>query len=173
MKMTTRVHLCCGPQIWPGWINVDAVNFGQEVTADLGKAWDFSEPDSVDYIMCKDGFEHMDSTEHFLREAARILKPGGRLELWVPHFHNPSAYRLTHRSYYSWSLFDAFPEPHDAVQNLKVVSNRLYVGQKQSRAFRPVHWIANRYPKWWERLFYVSNVEVIFEKTPDTNHALQ
>jgi predicted SAM-dependent methyltransferase len=164
--MSTRVHLCCGPQIWPGWVNVDVVDFGQEVKADLAQSWRFSAPGSVDYILCKDGFEHMESTEHFLREAARILRPGGRLELWVPHFRNPSAYRLTHRSYYSWSLFNVFPEPHDVVQNLRVISNRLYIGHKSSRALAPLHWLANLNPKWWERLLYVSNVEVILEKVP-------
>lgn len=160
-----KLHLCCGPQIWgDGWINVDAVDFGQEIVADLGKRWTFVEPDSIDCIACKDGFEHMESTEHFLREAARVLKVHGRLEIWVPHFKNPSAYRITHRTYYSWSLFNAFPEPHDCVQNLKVVSNKLYIGRRHSRSSVPLDWVANRWPKWWERLCYVSNLEVIFEK---------
>ncbi len=160
-----KVHLCCGPQEYPGWLNVDAVDFGFNRVADHGKSWDFVEPGSVDYILCKDGFEHMDSPEHFLEQAARVLKVGGKVEIWVPHFKNPSAYRITHRTYYAWSLFDAYPEPHDRTKNLRVVSNRIYVGHKDSRLFAPVHAIANRFPKWFERLFYVSNVETILERT--------
>ena len=160
-----KIHLCCGPQQYPGWLNVDAIDFGFNVVADLGKAWNFAPADSAEYIVCKDGFEHMESPSHFLAEAARILAPGGCLELWVPHYKNPSAYRLTHRTYYSWSLFDAFPEPHDAVQNLKVVHNRIYIGRRESAIFGPLHFLANISPKWWERLFYVSNVEVKLKKS--------
>ena len=159
-----KVHLCCGPENFTGWLNVDAIDFGFNTVADLSKEWNFVEPGSVDYILCKDGFEHMDSTEHFLEQAARVLKPGGKLELWVPHYKNPSAYRITHRTYYSWSLFSVYPEPHDRVQNLRVVSNRLYIGHKDSALFAPLHKLINLCPKWWERVFYASNVEVVLEK---------
>jgi predicted SAM-dependent methyltransferase len=159
-----KVHLCCGPQQYPGWLNVDAVDFGFNIVADLDSEWTFAQPNSIEYIVCKDGFEHMESPNHFLVEAARILKPGGCLELWVPHYKNPAAYRLTHRTYYSWSLFDVFPEPHDAVHTLKVVHNRIFIGRKESAIFKPIHWLANFSPKWWERLFYVSNVEVKLQK---------
>jgi len=30
-----RIHLCCGPQQYPGWLNVDAIDFGFNVVADL------------------------------------------------------------------------------------------------------------------------------------------
>lgn len=158
-----KVHLCCGLDNFPGWLNVDAINFGFNTVADLGKEWTFAEPGTVDYILCKDGFEHMDSPEHFLAQAAKVLKPGGVLELWVPHYKNPSAYRITHKTYYSWNLFSVYPEPHDKVK-LKVISNRLYIGRKESAVFAPLHWLINLCPKWWERLFYASNVEVCLQR---------
>ena len=167
MDTTTKLHLCCGPrQRFPeslGWLNVDASDFGFNIVADLGGPWGFVEPESVDYIVCNDGFEHMADHQHFLSEASRVLKVGGRMELWVPHFKNPSAYRITHRSFYSWSLWDAYPEPHDATRNLKVVSNRIYVGHEHG-PMAPINWLANVSPKWWERLAYVSNVKVILQK---------
>jgi len=159
-----RIHLACGRSLMKGWINVDVIDFGQEVIADLEERWDFADEGSIDHIYCKDGFEHVDSAEHFLHEAARLLKPGGILQLWVPHSKNPSAYRLTHKRLVSWSFFNAFPEPHDKVQNLKTISNKIYIGDKESAAWRPIHFIINQFPKWSERLLYVSSIEVIFEK---------
>jgi len=160
-----KVHFCCGPFVRKGWINVDCIDFGQEVIADLQEPWHFLDSNSVDHIYCKDGLEHQDSVEHFLREAARVLRPGGTLEIWVPHFKNPSAYRVTHRHWFSWSYFDVYPEPHDAVQNLEVILNRIYIGRKDSAMWAPIHWLANLFPKWWERILYVSNVQVVFRKT--------
>lgn len=159
-----KMHLCCGPQLMKGWVNVDAVDFGQEIVADIEKPWSFAADGSASEIYCKDGFEHVESVEHFLGEAARILKNGGILTIWVPHFKNPSAYRMTHRRLLSWSYFHAFPEPHDAVKNLRVVSNKIYVGHKNSMTWAPVHVMINLIPKWWERTAYVSNIEAVFMK---------
>lgn len=161
----SKVHLCCGPVLHlPGWINVDAVNFGQEVVADLNKPWDFVPEGSVSEIRCDDGFEHVLDGNHFLKEAARILKPGGTLQIWVPHYKNPSAYRVTHLRICSWSMFNAYPEPHDVTQALRIKSNRLYIGWKASRLWAPIHALINLFPKWWERFFYASNIEVVFER---------
>ena len=125
-----KVHLCCGPLVRPGWLNVDALEFGQEVVADLNNPWSFLKDDEADYIYCKDGVEHLESAKHFLRECARTLKSGGVLEINVPHLKNPSAYRLTHRHLFSWSYFEIFPEPHDSVQNLRMTSNLLVLANR-------------------------------------------
>ena len=160
-----KIHLCCGPNdMMPGWINVDAVNFGQEVTADLGKPWLFAADGKAEEIYCKDGFEHMESVEHFLRESARVLMVGGTLKIWVPHVKNPSSCRITHKTYYTWNCFSVYPEPHDSTQSLRVVSNRIYIGHKDSVLWKPVHALINVFPKWWERVGYVSNIEVVFQK---------
>lgn len=160
-----KVHLCCGPtDIMKGWVNVDACNFGQEIIANIEERWDFAADGSVSEIYCKDGFEHVDSAEHFLSETARVLRTSGTLTVWVPHYKNPSAYRMTHKRLLSWSYFNVFPEPHDAVQNLRVISNRIYIGHKDSKAWWCVHTLINLIPKWWERIGYISNIEVVFEK---------
>jgi predicted SAM-dependent methyltransferase len=162
-----KVHLCCGPEIWGnGWTNVDAIDFGGNIVADLGKPWTFAEDHSVDEIVCNDGFEHMIDVEHFLEQCARVLKPGGTVRLWVPHYKSPSAYRITHKTLYSWSLWNAYPEPHDRTKTLRVKSNRLFIGRRDSTIAKPFHAIINLFPKWWERLAYVSNVEVVLERVP-------
>jgi predicted SAM-dependent methyltransferase len=160
-----KYHLCCGPQLWGnGWTNVDIGHFGQEIEADLSKPWTFCPDGTADYIICKDGFEHMPSAEHFLKEASRILKKGGILEIWVPHFKNPSAYRLTHLRLCSWSYFDIFPEAHDETRTLKVVENKIYVGNEKSWLWATFHAFINLFPKWWERLFYTSNISVKMQR---------
>ena len=163
-KKEVKFHLCCGPSPLDGWVNVDMFDFGQEVVFDLTKEWDFAASGSVDRIFCKDGLEHLPSVEHFFRESARILRPGGVLEIWVAHFKNPSAYRVTHHHWFSWSYFDIYPEPHDDVKDLRILTNTIYIGRKSSALWRPIHWLANLNPKWWERLFYVSNIEATFQK---------
>ena len=159
-----RLHLCCGKDIRKNWFNVDMIDFGQEIVADVEQHWSFADPGSVDQIYCKDGFEHVDSAEHFLKEAARVLKPGGTLHMLVPHYKNPSAYRMSHKRLLSWSYFNVFPEPHDKVQNLRVVSNKIIVGREESPLWKPFHYLVNKFPKWFERLFYVSNIEVVLQK---------
>ena len=159
-----KVQLCCGTNQRSGWLNVDLVDLGQDVVADLGKPWDFLDENSVDHIYCKDGFEHQESLEHFLEQSASALKLGGILEIWVPHFKNPSAYRLSHKHFFSWSCFDAYPEHHDKIRNLKVISNRLILGHNDVFPWKTIHRIINIFPKWWERIFYVSNLYVKFKK---------
>ena len=160
-----KLHLCCGPEdIRKGWINVDACNFGQEVIANIEKRWDFVGDGALSEIYCKDGFEHVNSAEHFLGEAAKVLRAGGTLTIWVPHYKNPSAYRLTHKRLLSWSYFDVFPEPHDSVQSLRVISNKIYIGHKESKFWSIPHALINFVPRWWERIAYVSNIEVVFER---------
>ena len=160
----TKLHLCCGFDYKEGFVNIDNIPGGvQDVRADLNKQWDFAKTNSADYIYIKDGLEHLDSLEHFFKEAARALKPGGKLEIWVPHYKSPSAYKITHKTFLSWSTFDSFPEPHDPVKNLRVVSNRLIV-EPRVFPFTMLNPIANIMPKFWERLFYVSSIRVVLQK---------
>lgn len=162
--MALNVHLCCGKVLKPGFLNVDSIDFGQEVTTDLDKKWSFLKDNSVDYMLIDNGLEHLDSVEFFLAECSRALKKGGRVEIIVPHYRSPSAYRLTHRHYFSWSYFNVFPEAHDTVQNLKVVSNKLIV----ERRFFPLtllNFFANLLPGLWERHCYCSGIDIIIEKT--------
>ncbi len=63
-------------------------------------------------------------------------------------------------------MFDVFPEPHDPVQGLKVVSNRLVVEPKFF-PFTLLNICANIMPRFWEKLFYCSGIVVVLEKAPN------
>ncbi|MEM4257195.1 MAG: methyltransferase domain-containing protein [Candidatus Diapherotrites archaeon] len=159
-----KLHLCCGKQILEDFINVDQLDFGQEIVADLNKKWKFAKNNSVEYIYIKDGLEHLESLEHFFKECERVLKPKGIVEIRVPHYKSPSAYRMTHKHYFSWNFFNTFPEPHDNIKKLKVISNQL-IFEPKVFPFTLMNILTNLFPKYWEKFFYACEIKVKLQKT--------
>lgn len=41
--------------------------------------------ETFDYVLSREGIEHLENQAHFLRECARVLKPGGKLILTTPN----------------------------------------------------------------------------------------
>jgi predicted SAM-dependent methyltransferase len=85
-KTDLRLHLGCGPRLMPGWVNVDAFE-----RSGLDLRWDLRDPlpcpGAVAELIYSEHFlEHLeqDAAEAFLREVARLLRPGGVLRLGVP-----------------------------------------------------------------------------------------
>jgi SAM-dependent methyltransferase len=85
-----RLNLGANDARVAGYISVDR-NGPADFIADLTCAWPW--PDSsVDDILAHDVFEHIDNRDFpgqkgiiwCLNEAHRVLKPGGKLDLWVP-----------------------------------------------------------------------------------------
>ena len=71
---------------------VDLVGDVYEVLAQFPEA-------SVDNVYSSHFFEHVPDLEKLLQEVSRVLKPGGSLQLTVPHFSNPYYYSdPTHRT---------------------------------------------------------------------------
>jgi hypothetical protein len=53
---------------------------------------------TVDKVSSFHFFEHIENLSHLMLEVARIVRPGGTLEIVVPHFSNPYFYSdFTHR----------------------------------------------------------------------------
>jgi predicted SAM-dependent methyltransferase len=83
-----RLHLGCGPNILPGWINIDSVPTSPGIRGDIALTalpW----PDaSVDEILSEHVFEHLSFAEEKLawHELARVLRLGGTATLEVPDF---------------------------------------------------------------------------------------
>jgi ubiquinone/menaquinone biosynthesis C-methylase UbiE len=56
---------------------------------------------AIDEVFSSHFLEHVEDVELLLRQIVRVLRPGGRLELVVPHFSNPYFYSdLTHRHHF-------------------------------------------------------------------------
>ncbi len=73
--------------------NVCSVDLFPRHRAAPGQSWvcaDANDPlpfraSSFDYLLCREGIEHLEDQMGFLRECARVLRPGGRIILTTPN----------------------------------------------------------------------------------------
>jgi len=84
--LPVKLHLGCGPKRKEGWVNIDLFDRAADLQLDLRNAWPFPD-NSVSYIYSEHVFEHFEihtEVPHFLREALRVLEPGGIFDVVVP-----------------------------------------------------------------------------------------
>lgn len=95
-----KLDLGCGKNKQAGFLGVDSRPFeGVDVVADLTLLWQW-ENDSVEEVHCSHFVEHLNSQErvHFVNELYRVLKPGAKASIIVPHWASCRAYGdLTHQ----------------------------------------------------------------------------
>lgn len=104
-----KLHLGCGHDIRPGWINLDSANLpGVNVVHDIENIpWPF-ETGSIDRITAHQLLEHVEYIP-VLREAHRILKKGGVFDIAVPHFTSRNNWvDPTHKKTFSIRTFEFF-----------------------------------------------------------------
>lgn len=94
-----KLDLGCGKNVREGFEGVDCRDFGQKHIVDLRKSWPWQDG-SVEEVQCSHFVEHLTSAEriHFVNELYRVLIPGGKCTLIVPHWASCRAYGdLTHQ----------------------------------------------------------------------------
>ena len=104
-----KLHLGCGHEIWPGWINLDLAQLpGVDIAHDIQKMpWPF-ESESLDRISAHQLLEHVEYIP-VLREAHRVLRKGGTFEIAVPHFTSRNNWiDPTHIKSFSIRTFEFF-----------------------------------------------------------------
>ena len=83
----TLVHLACGPDVFPGWINVDVrLDVGADITFDLERCARERlaiDADSVDGFFMGPAFARIDGTRAMLQELYRIARPDARFVIRV------------------------------------------------------------------------------------------
>lgn len=90
----TRLDLGCGANKKPGFTGVDQTQFpGVDVVLDLRGDWPWPD-NSIEEVHCSHFVEHLDAMErvHFWNELFRVLKPGAKATVIVPHWASCRAY---------------------------------------------------------------------------------
>ena len=88
-----KLNLGCGFDKREGWVNADGFKECEpDVLMDIETfPWPFQD-DQFDHVLMKHVLEHVGATfadfRSVMRELYRILKPGGVLEIHVPHFRH-------------------------------------------------------------------------------------
>lgn len=92
------LNLGCGTYKRPGWINVDAYKeCSPDMILDLNVTPYPWEDNSVDAVLMTHVLEHVENWWGCFTECARILKPGGTLQINVPDESSSTA--LTYRDH--------------------------------------------------------------------------
>lgn len=123
-KEKVIIELGCGPNKNPGVIGIDQFNLpGVDYVTDLEHGLPFLETDSVDEIISRHVLEHIENFQFLMEEIHRVLKPGGKKVITVPHFSSPYYYSdFTHRRFFGLYTFDYFCDAKTSPLKRKVPS---------------------------------------------------
>lgn len=102
------LELGCGAgKRHPVAVGVDLLDVaGADIVGDALEALGAFPDGSVDSIYSEHFMEHVPEPHQILREAARVLRPGGEFRAIIPHFSNLWFYSdPTHRSYFGLYTF--------------------------------------------------------------------
>jgi len=142
-----RLNLGCGTKARPGFYGVDCLPLaGVDVVADLNAPLSLLPDDSVEEIYSRHTLEHVSHFMELMAELHRVTRPGGRIEIIVPHFSNPYGYSdPTHvRFFGAYSFFyfcDQADQPRRKVPAF-YVTERFQVDSVRCRLLR--HSLAER-----------------------------
>src|SRR5260370_13263593 len=80
-----KLHLGCGPNLFPGWLNTDLYARRDVVPVNVTKRLPFADA-SFDIVFSEHMMEHIEYADgvHLCHEIFRVLKPGGRLRIAMP-----------------------------------------------------------------------------------------
>jgi ubiquinone/menaquinone biosynthesis C-methylase UbiE len=135
-----KVDVGCGCCCKPGYIGVDIKACGQQYVRDIQQGLPFDD-NSVDEIFCQNVLEHISNLLFVMEEFYRVLKPCALLEIIVPHYTSPNAWKdPTHiRSFNEFSMDYYIP----GVINVKAKEGKALF-QKQEQSFdnnnKAIHW---------------------------------
>jgi predicted SAM-dependent methyltransferase len=160
-----QLNLGCGDQRLDGFIGIDRLpRQGTDLICDLGQGFPVASS-SVDHIYTKSVLEHIGDLESVLKEILRVLKPGSKVYIYVPHWSNPFYYSdYTHRRFFGLTTFDYFARPENQVYRAVPTYNDICFQTEQVRLLfqspfrwlnwpmKGFQWLINRRISW--QLFY-------------------
>lgn len=110
-----RLNLGAGLRQLPGFYSVDQVELpGVDILATLEEPLGEIPDNSVAEIYCRHTLEHVTRLLELLAEIHRVVQPGGKIEIIVPHFSNPYGYSdPTHVRFFGLYSFFYFADEKD------------------------------------------------------------
>lgn len=172
------LDLGCGLRKTPGAIGCDMVSLpGVDVVHDLN-AFPYPFPDEeFDLVIARHSLQHLDRIVPVMEELHRILRVGGELKIYVPHYASDNFNTdPTHKTRFGYRSLNYF------VDNIKFhyafYSNKRFVMDERKMSFRQcddhlsirnplrllgVEWLVNKLPRIYERFFvYMLPVSEIY-----------
>jgi SAM-dependent methyltransferase len=124
------VDLGCGQKKQPGAIGIDRLGYeGVDLVGEAREVLQSFPGDSVDKLVSRHFLEHVADLEGILEEMLRITKPGGTIEVVVPHFSNPYFYSdYTHRQPFGLYTFCYLAKYERALLRRAVPNYRTFPG---------------------------------------------
>ncbi|HRY29196.1 MAG TPA: class I SAM-dependent methyltransferase [Elusimicrobiota bacterium] len=167
------VDLGCGKNKQPGCFGVDAVLLdGVDVVGDLSRGNIPFRTSSVRGVYCSHFLEHLEDPGALLKEIHRVLVPGGRLFLRVPHYSNYAGFNPAHRSFFGQNFFDIYDPDTDLGKRFDYFSDEKFrIVNKELRLFKTwklpytylLQWLASWKPAAYECHFaFLSPAEEIY-----------
>jgi predicted SAM-dependent methyltransferase len=106
-----KLNIGCGDDVKKGWVNLDIVDYGDNIKQDLDSyPWPFSD-NTFDYILASHILEHLKDFNSVINELWRISKPNATIEVRVPFFLNSLYYgEPDHRIPFSIRSFDGYED---------------------------------------------------------------
>jgi SAM-dependent methyltransferase len=90
-----KLDIGCGTKKKEGFVGIDKLKFdGVDIVRDVGVEPLPYEDNTVDEVHSSHFIEHLSATEriHFINELYRVMKPGAKATIIVPHFASGRAY---------------------------------------------------------------------------------
>ena len=155
-----RLHLGCGRNILPGWVNLDLLpGAGVDVAADLDRCGETPLPfatDTFDEFLASHLFEHLRNPLPFMQELHRVAKPGATAVFRTPYGSSDEAYEdPTHVRLCFLNTFGYFSQPFywradygyrgdwRTVKTQLLVSKDRYDGQSPAQILQDVMQLRN------------------------------
>ena len=169
MKNGTKLNVGCGIKPYNGYINLDLVKLpGVDIVNDIANIpWKPFKKSQFEEVLLFSILEHIPTWMEVLGEAHRVLKPGGRAIIKVPHFTSATSYKdPTHINYFSYGTFDFFVGDKHYYTDWKFskIKKRLRFGKKFAIWNYLIELIANKFPRVYEntplRIFPAQTVYV-------------
>lgn len=158
----------CGLAKQPGALGIDQFALpGVDLVCDLNKPWPLK-AGQFDRVIFRHSIAHLISLEHALREARRVVRMGGVIEIISPHFSSDNAFTdPTTRFYTGWRTMDYYCANGSMVYGyygqlgLRIRTRRIYLYRAELKFARhrliaalvwPLEAVINLMPRLYEKL---------------------